>query len=157
MLASLVTQAMVLIAIVKLEKRMRRRPARRSSSTVSTHSSTRYSDNFNPVEMFWKLIRLQLQQPESFRFRTLAGHVTLVVFALVQCVLIASLYQSWILSALLRAPNENPMSSVNELIPAVKERRYSLVTDAVANWFYENLAVSNASDYRQVYIQGHMG
>ena len=95
--------------------------------------------------MIWKLVRLQLQQPESFRFRTLytrgvrPGPVRADSLSLPELDPLGTV----------AGAQRDPMNSVNDLIPAVRERRYKLITDTVANWFYENLAVSNASDYRQ--------
>ena len=100
--------------------------------------------------MYWKLIRLQLQQPEVFRWYTLAGHLTQIIFALTQCVLLLSLYRSWVLSALLRPPVEIPMQSAYDLAGMLKQNRYHLVATATSGWFYEKLALDRTAWYAEL-------
>jgi hypothetical protein len=53
-------------------------------------------------ELFWKLLRFQLMQPEEISFRLLSGRVTVLIFSVFQICIMIGLFQGLILSNIIR-------------------------------------------------------
>lgn len=51
------------------------------------------------MKIAWQLIRMQLLQVPRIEFGSLAGRISLLIFGLLQCLLLLSLYQSWLVTS----------------------------------------------------------
>jgi hypothetical protein len=113
--------------------------------------------HFRPDTVVWKMLRLQLQQSNGpLVFRTLAGKFTMTVFALLQCLLLLSLYQTWIVYSLARPKPSAPFASLDELLrqlelgkeTLVRRREYSF--QLLRSWFYDEMAYSSDKPYQEL-------
>ena len=57
----------------------------------------------------------------------------MMVFMIFQCVIVLALYQTWILSSILRPLKAEPFTS-EELIPMIVQGRYRFVTHTDGYW-----------------------
>ncbi|KAH7702733.1 Protein W02A2.5 [Aphelenchoides avenae] len=146
-LAMFVIQAVVCMVVLRTEVTMKMRKS------------------MAPFEAPWKLLRLQLLQPNVFLYSrageyfpathtsfpaSFLGKFTVTIFAFVQCAILLSLYQSWLLTAILRPADSRPFKSADALLYMVDIQKYSLVTHDASNWFYNELSTSNDPYYRDL-------
>ncbi|KAH7698365.1 Protein W02A2.5, partial [Aphelenchoides avenae] len=130
-LAVFALQTVYCIGVAKAEVGMRRRAAA------------------DPLNTIWKMVRLQLLQAEYEEFHTTAGNFSMMIFMMFQCVIVLALYQTWILSSILRPLKAEPFTS-EELIPMIVQGRYRFVTHSDGYWYYEAIEQSNETQFRQL-------
>ncbi|KAH7708064.1 Protein W02A2.5 [Aphelenchoides avenae] len=106
---------------------------------------------FEPGEVVWQLVRLQLRQVSSIRFYSDAGRMHMLVFAFMQCLLLLSLYQGWILSSLINHRESKPFSNMDEMIDLIARGKYRLVTNSPGHWFFE--LIQNSSKYNFIRLR----
>ncbi|KAH7706635.1 Protein W02A2.5 [Aphelenchoides avenae] len=104
--------------------------------------------DFSPLDMIWKLLRLQLSQPECTDFYTKAGKLTIFVFALMQCLLLLGMYQSWILSSIIRTVDLRPFKNVDDLFLQLTTGKHRFASYYPGHWFWDNTFRSSSSDFR---------
>ncbi|KAL7078307.1 hypothetical protein ACQ4LE_002698 [Meloidogyne hapla] len=107
-------------------------------------------NQLEPFQVFWKIIRLQLYQPDSFDFRTAGGNFAILVFTIMQCRLLLDMYQTLLLSALLQPVADNPFRDAREMVRLIGSQRFKLITNYIGNWYFEELHNSNVSHYRSL-------
>ncbi|KAI6238790.1 hypothetical protein M3Y99_00661100 [Aphelenchoides fujianensis] len=74
----------------------------------------------------WQTLRILLQQPVSFRFRSRAGKLSLMLFSLLQFAILG-IYSSFVLLAIIRRPAPEPLD-VEAVIRHLKRGEYRFVT-----------------------------
>ncbi|CAK5112168.1 unnamed protein product [Meloidogyne enterolobii] len=128
----LILQTLFCLYVAKLEVRIGRR------------------NQLEPFQIFWKIIRLQLYQPDSFDFRTAGGNFAILIFTIMQCRLLLDMYQTLLLSVLLQPVADNPFRDAREMVRLIGSQRFKLITNYIGNWYFEELHNSNVSHYRSL-------
>src|SRR4051794_3698985 len=62
----------------------------------------RYFSHQLNLQLIWGLVRMQVLQLKGEAFYKIADKITTLLFAFIQCMLVLSLYQSWIISTIVR-------------------------------------------------------
>ncbi|KAI6219684.1 hypothetical protein M3Y95_01092900 [Aphelenchoides besseyi] len=87
-------------------------------------------------EFLWQMLRLQLIQSENLAYKLKAGNISLITFAFFQCVLVISLYQSWVLTSLVRSRSILPFK-IQDLVTVIKNKQFYFVAAREKEWYYE--------------------
>ncbi|KAI6192350.1 PBPb domain-containing protein [Aphelenchoides bicaudatus] len=98
------------------------------------------------TDVAWRMLRLQLIQYQKIDYRLMAGSFSLLVFAFLQVTIIISLYQSWIISSVVRTRTFFPFN-VDDLPTLLKEGRYKFVSDDVNEWYLEDIRAKSESPF----------
>ncbi|KAI6193418.1 hypothetical protein M3Y96_01015600 [Aphelenchoides besseyi] len=103
----------------------------------------------NPAETAWRILRIQLMQPESFECYTFAGKLSTVLFSLVQCSILLGLYSSWILANIIKHESNVNTYSVNTLIQQIKNNEIKLVCNEPNEWIIHQINHSDSYPYAE--------
>ncbi|KAI6184864.1 hypothetical protein M3Y97_00642200 [Aphelenchoides bicaudatus] len=103
-------------------------------------------DNYNGCSLVWKMVRLQLIQPSKFIYKLTSGNFALLVFSFLQCSIVLSLYQSWILTSVVQQRKSLPFDLEN-ILKALKERKYYLATAMPNAWYFELIELAERDPY----------
>ncbi|KAI6224067.1 hypothetical protein M3Y95_00843900 [Aphelenchoides besseyi] len=95
----------------------------------------------------WRYVRLQLLQPVDIQYRLRAGNLSLIVFAFFQCAVIISMYQSWILTSVMRI-RKPPMLNFDDISELLLNERYELVSARPSAWYFEEIIQSELEPFR---------
>ncbi|KAI6238627.1 hypothetical protein M3Y99_00667000 [Aphelenchoides fujianensis] len=105
------------------------------------------------AETAWRILRIQLLQPEAFECFTLAGKSSMVLFSLIQCSILLGLYSSWILANIIQHESTTNTQSVKTLLERVQRGEIGLATNEWDSWIFESINNSQAypyAEFRQV-------
>ncbi|KAH7698341.1 Protein W02A2.5, partial [Aphelenchoides avenae] len=141
----LAIQALCCLFIARAEVDLKQRKEFSPLDVSLSQALRRLKANF---KMIWKLLRLQLSQPECTDFYTKAGKLTIFVFALMQCLLLLGLYQSWILSSIIRTVDLRPFKNVDDLFLQLTTGKHRFASYYPGHWFWDNTFRSSSSDFR---------
>ncbi|KAI6190494.1 Guanylate cyclase [Aphelenchoides bicaudatus] len=91
------------------------------------------------LNFLWKMLRLQLIQNEGgINYHLLAGSISLLTFAFLQCSIILSLFQGWILTSVVKTKPPEPFR-LEDLPYLLKKNLFSFVSTNIHNWYFEEL------------------
>lgn len=80
----------------------------------------------------------------------MSGNITLLIFSLVQAKIMMTLYQTLLLSAILKPQDTNPFKNADDVIKLVSNGQYKLITNYIGNWYFDDLANSDAEHFRKL-------
>lgn len=109
----------------------------------------RQQSTANLPRLAWRTLRMQLLQPEAMHFHTTAGKIQLIIFGLIQCSVITSIYQFWIVSSLVQSKPISPIKDGSQLLKNL-DGRYRLVSQYKGHWFYEKLQFSTDFPFKEM-------
>ncbi|KAI6193416.1 Glutamate receptor ionotropic, kainate 4 isoform X2 [Aphelenchoides besseyi] len=95
----------------------------------------------------WQYLRLQLLQPVDIQYRLRAGNISLIVFSFFQCALIISMYQSWILTSVMRI-RKPPSLNFDDISEFLLSERYELASARPSAWYFEEILHSKFEPFR---------
>ncbi|KAI6177793.1 hypothetical protein M3Y97_00946400 [Aphelenchoides bicaudatus] len=103
------------------------------------------------TNFMWRFLRFQLiQWEEGFvDFRTRSDKILMIVFALAQCSIVISLFQSSILTSIVRLRPREPFS-LDQLPSLLERKRYSIVTTNLHSWYFEAMNTTNHSPFYEL-------
>ncbi|KAH7725793.1 Protein W02A2.5 [Aphelenchoides avenae] len=103
--------------------------------------------HFEPENVAWRLLRLQFSQGDGVESPSVAGRLSLAVFALFQCLIVPALYQNYLLSSIIRPHDPRPFKDARHLHSFVAEGKYHLAAYNPGHWFLVNLERSKGFQY----------
>ncbi|KAI6192357.1 hypothetical protein M3Y97_00328800 [Aphelenchoides bicaudatus] len=106
-------------------------------------------DTWNPAKLMFKMVRLQLIQPDSIDYKFLAGSASLITFTLFELVVIVGIYQSWVLSSVIKSKDPFPFRP-EELYSVLKSKKYSIVTASKHEWIFNEIETSYATPFYEL-------
>lgn len=77
-------------------------------------------------DLIWKVFRLEVNQQYELEFRLSSGTLALGIFAF-QCLIILSIYQSYIITSMVKFKDPRPFKP-EDLLHQLQQRKYSFVS-----------------------------
>ncbi|KAI6216369.1 hypothetical protein M3Y95_01281500 [Aphelenchoides besseyi] len=107
-------------------------------------------DKCNFAEVLWMMTGIQLAQVTKINYNLLAGKISLLIFFIFQICIILELYESLILTKIIRQPESLPFT-IDEFPRMVKERKLALVVDSEdSNWIGEEIKNNYESPFYEL-------
>ncbi|CAD5214559.1 unnamed protein product [Bursaphelenchus xylophilus] len=80
-------------------------------------------------EVIWRIVRLQLLQPQNCQSKLLSGKCSIIIFSLAQCAILMGILSSYILARLMSPEHFIPLKSLGEVLRAMdREQVYFVET-----------------------------
>lgn len=73
-----------------------------------------------------------------------------MVFSILQAKIMMTLYQTLLLSAILRPADTNPFKNADDMIKLIAAGEYKLITNYIGNWYFDDLANSEDEHFRKL-------
>ncbi|KAI6238626.1 hypothetical protein M3Y99_00666900 [Aphelenchoides fujianensis] len=102
--------------------------------------------SLNVFSHIWKYFRLQILQAVDIKYRLRSGNVSLVFFSLFQCAVVLSLYQSYILTSVVRMRTP-PQFTFEDIKQLLLDERFQLVTARPTAWYFEQIEESRVEPF----------
>ncbi|CAD5210640.1 unnamed protein product [Bursaphelenchus okinawaensis] len=86
-----------------------------------------YKSDTNWMDVAWRMLRLQLLQPQTCESGLIAGKLSIIIFSLAQCAVIMGIMSSYLFSNLIKPPNPIAFCNIQEMVVGVMKNDVHIV------------------------------